>query len=193
MSFEKLFGLLMRSTEGSNRLECLLHPFFRRNLTDDQFFTILRDEWEGLHNVSESVEELREIFPLYGPVRSMMTPDENDVYDALPYINIAYRGCDAGWLDGVSYSSNKKVANWFAFYTLTQAEQPTLITAHVRKDLIMAVKLRRDEEEIITFCPDIQAVEPADPVLCDEYNVERMDAQEAARRLARLRWPSDQD
>jgi hypothetical protein len=72
-------------------------------------------------------------------------------------------------VEGLSWSLNKKVANWFAFYPLTQAEEPTLMTARVEKNFIMAIKLGRGEEEIITFGADVQRVEPADPGLYKEY------------------------
>jgi hypothetical protein len=45
MSFEKLYELLILSTDAYDRLDQLLHPFYRRHLSDDQLFTILRDEW----------------------------------------------------------------------------------------------------------------------------------------------------
>jgi hypothetical protein len=133
MSLEKVYELLILSTDGYDRLEQLLHPFYRSHLSDDQLFTILRDEWTSFHNISDNLEELGEVFPLYGPVRAMMTPEENAAYDALPNTLTAHRGCDAGWLEGLCWSLNKKVANWFAFYPLTQAEEPTLMTARVEK------------------------------------------------------------
>ena len=173
MSFEKLYELLICSTNGAERLEQLFHPFFRRNLSDEQFFAILRDEWVLFHNISDSIEELGEVFPLYGPVRAMMTPEENAAYDALPDGLTAHRGCDAGWLDGFSWSLNKSVANWFAFYPLTRALEPTLVTARVQKEFVMAIKLGRGEEEIITSYVDIQTVEPADPGLYKEHCEER--------------------
>jgi len=173
MSLEKLHELLILSTDGSDRLEQLLHPFYRRHLSDEQLFTILQDEWVWLHNISDNLEELGEVFPLYGPVRAMMTPVENAAYDALPNTLTVHRGCDAGWLEGLCWSLNKKVANWFAFYPLTQAEEPTLMTARVEKKFVMAIKLGRGEEEIITFGADVQTVEPADPGLYKEYCEER--------------------
>ena len=173
MSFEKVYELLMVSTDGYDRLEHLLHPFYRRHLSNDQLFTILRDEWEWFHNVSENLEELGEVFPLYGPVRAMMTPEENAAYDALPDILTVHRGCDAGRLEGLSWSLNKKVANWFAFYPLTQAEEPTLMTARVEKEFVMAIKLGRGEEEIITSYVAVLTVEPADPGLYKEHCEER--------------------
>jgi hypothetical protein len=174
MSFEKLYELLMCSTQGHDRLEQLLsHPFYRRNLSDEQLFDILRDEWTSFHNISNSLEELGDIFPLYGPVRAMMTSEENAAYDALPARVPVYRGCDANWLEGVSWSLNKKVANWFAFYALTQAQDPTLMTASVEKEFVLAIKLGRGEEEIITFCPDVRTVEAADLELYEEYREER--------------------
>ena len=183
MSFEKLYELLILSTDGSNRLEHLLHPFYRRNLSDDELFAILRDEWVWFHNISDNVEDLQEVFPLYGPVRAMMTPEENAAYDALPDILTVHRGCDAGWLEGLSWGLNKKVANWFAFYPLTQAEEPTLLTARVEKKFIMAIKLGRGEEEIITSCAAVQTVEPADPGIYKEYCEER--AAERKEKIAK--------
>jgi hypothetical protein len=64
---------------------------------------------------------------------------------------------------------NKDVANAFPFLRRFQAKKPTLLTASVPKHWVLAVKLERQEEEIITFAADVKMIRPADRDRADVY------------------------
>ena len=114
--------------------------------------------------------QLREAPPHRGPVRPMMTDDENASYDALPEVVTIFRGCDAksASLPGICWSLNKDVANLHPFLGRFEAKKPTVLTAHGPKHWILAAKLERQEEEIITFAADVKMMRPAD---CDRADV----------------------
>jgi hypothetical protein len=130
-------------------------------LTYEDWLTLVGDEWIRCDGwVSASQEELREALPHRGPVRLMMTDDENAAYDALPQVVTIYRGCDAKHASspGICWTLNKDVANRFPFLGRFRAEKPRLLTASVPKHWILAVKLSRGEEEIITFAAEVKSI-----------------------------------
>jgi hypothetical protein len=133
-------------------------------LSYEDWLTLVGEEWTRCDRwISSSQQELQEALPHLGPVRLMMTADENAAYDALPEVVTIYRGCDAktASLPGICWSLNKDVANRFPFLGRFRAEKPTLLTASVPKHWILAVKLDRDEAEIITFAADVKMIRPA--------------------------------
>ncbi len=100
-------------------------------------------------------------------------------YDALPEVVTIYRGCDAGSasLPGICWSLNKDVANRCPFLSRFRAKKPTVLTACVPKHWILAVKLERQEEEIITFAADVKSIRPADRDRADVYLAARTTRQ----------------
>lgn len=121
---------------------------------------LLGEYWSSFGPVTRYAERLREILPHVGPIRTMMTAEENAAYDALPIIVTVYRGCDAGSRPGLCWSLKREVANRFPFLALYETKKPKLITAYVRKSRILALKLD-GEEEIIAFEVQVEKVEPA--------------------------------
>jgi hypothetical protein len=101
----------------------------------------------------------------------MMTDDENAAYDALSEVVTIYRGCDvqSASSPGICWSVNKDVANLHPFLRRFEAKKPTVLTAYVPKHWILAVKLQRQEEEIITFAADVKMIRPADRDRADVY------------------------
>jgi hypothetical protein len=141
-------------------------------LTYADWLTLLGNQWIRCdRGISIFQPELREVLPHRGPVRPMMTADENAAYDALPEVVTIFRGCDAesASLPGISWSLNKDIANLFPFLGRFQAKKPTLLTACVPKHWVLAVKLERLEEEIITFAADVKTTRPADRDRADGY------------------------
>ena len=61
-------------------------------------------------------------------------------------------------LPGICWSLNEDVANRFPFLGRFRAEKPRLLTACVPKHWILAVKLSRGEEEIITFAVEMKSI-----------------------------------
>lgn len=141
-------------------------------LTYEDWLTLLGNQWIRCdRGISLFQPELQKALPHRGPVRLMMTADENAAYDALPEIVTIFRGCDAksASLPGICWSLNKDVANLYPFLGRFQAKKPTMLTAYVPKHWVLAVKLERQEEEIITFAADVKMIRPADRDRADVY------------------------
>src|ERR1700722_18306542 len=74
------------------RLPAILELF---GLVDkDEWLKILGKEWPSCDNHWESQKALRAKMGIVGPLRPMMTPEENAAYDQLPNEVTIYRGGD---------------------------------------------------------------------------------------------------
>lgn len=109
--------------------------------------------WSRCDNVSQYRDELAEALggePL--PVAQMMDAAELEAYEALPEEFTVYRGCYAENKWGMCWSTSKEVAERFPFLNrYRQSGQPLLIRATLKKSQVLAVKLDRDEFEVITL------------------------------------------
>jgi hypothetical protein len=112
---------------------------------------LLGQHWSTCDNIREYRRDLKARMGIVGPLRAMMTHDETAAYDALPDVVSCYRGCDASITVGASWSLDWHVANSFPFLSRYKIPSPVVVTATVKKNRILAVKLCRDEAEIITF------------------------------------------
>jgi hypothetical protein len=104
------------------------------------------------------------------PLRPVMTTQENAAYDALPDTVECFRGCDRSVLTGASWSLDWEIANSFPFTNRYRAPSPVVVTARVKKDRILAIKLGREESEIITFSARRLKVKPADADRASAYH-----------------------
>jgi hypothetical protein len=86
-----------------------------------------------------------------GPLPAMMTADEQTAYSSLPEEVRVYRGCGPGNIKGASWSLDRSQAERFPRLIRYWSSTPLLVTATVAKANILAVKLGRDEHEVITF------------------------------------------
>jgi hypothetical protein len=112
---------------------------------------ILGEYWTNCDNIAAYRKILSHLVPKEGPVIEMMSDDEQAAYKALPDIVTIYRGCGRKNKNGASWSLDKKVAAKFPFLNRYQVEDPTLLTASVKKSQILAIKLDCNESEVITF------------------------------------------
>lgn len=111
----------------------------------------------------------------------MCRPRECEAYDALPETVTVYRGQHDEWEPGLCWSCDKDVATWFALRF--KGKDPVVLTAKVPKRRILALKLERNELEIITVEPNILKREPADPARAAAYlEVRKRRQEEASRR-----------
>ena len=113
--------------------------------------SLLGDNWSVCDNTSAHLPWLRMLLPRVGPVRAMMTKDEQAEWDALPDRVTIYRGARRTLL-GASWSLDRATAAHFPFlarYSL--GGDPMLITAEVRKRDVLAIKLCRNETEAIVL------------------------------------------
>jgi hypothetical protein len=126
-----------------------------------------------------------------------MTSRERAAYDALPETVMIYRGQEARWEPGICWSLDREVANRFA--VRFRGRNPVVLTAKVSKCDILAVKLNRGEQEVITFAAAIAAVKvhrnPAAPALAKEYlRLRKIQKEKAsAARWRRVQKRSGQD
>lgn len=115
-----------------------------------EMLTLFGECWSVCDNLGRGLEILKVILP-DGAAPEMMTADERAALAALPEIVTVYRGADRGVNeDGLSWSLDRAVAARFPFLMRYRARRPVLLTATVRRDLIVAVKLDRQEAEVIT-------------------------------------------
>lgn len=139
------------------RLPALLEIHWR--LSDDDFLRLLGEEWTGFDNINHYVDDLNDTAFLSWSndttLREMMTPDERDAYDALPDVVTVYRGCYKINKWGLSWSLSKETAERFPSLSRYKrvGDQPLLVTAKALKSNIIALKLDREEREIITQRP----------------------------------------
>jgi hypothetical protein len=131
-------------------------------LSFEEGLRLLGEHWSCSDNIREYIPALRKLLGTYGPLRAMMNSEENAAYDALPDTVTVYRGCDASVLTGASWSLDQNVANSFPFLNRYEVPSPMVVKARVKKNRILALKLGRDESEIITFSARRIGVQPAD-------------------------------
>lgn len=125
------------------------------------WLALLSDNWENCDNIGEHVVDLMSFTPLgdlttdLAPLRShLMNEDERAALAALPDEVTVYRGCYALNKWGLSWTTDRAVAERFpTLHRYRQDGQPLLVTARARKANILAVKGGRDEAEIICYRP----------------------------------------
>lgn len=128
-------------------------------MVENDWLKLLGEEWSGCDNTYslkdwfDSVLE-RRTYP------QMMDDMELAEFAKLPDIVTIYRGCSEGVnMEGISWSLDKSIAVEFPTYGRYRAENPVLIIATVEKSKIIALKLDREEQEVITFSAKMVRVE----------------------------------
>lgn len=114
------------------------------------WFKLLGDNWCNSDNIGQHAEALRGI--LAGNREhwgAMMDGDELRAFDYLPDVLTVYRGCGLLNQIGLSWSLSRDVAVRFPFLARYRAKSPRLLTATIRKSQVVAVKLDREELEIV--------------------------------------------
>ncbi len=132
-----------------SRMETLVELGFE--MAVDEWYVVLGEEWSGCDNIGIFRRMLRKMLPTTGAVLPMMDEQERATYTALPERITIYRGCGERNMLGACWSLERDVAAKFPFLNRYRAKQPLLVTATVHKSLVLAVKLDRDEAEVITF------------------------------------------
>ncbi len=124
---------------------------------DSSWLRLLGRHWFDCDNISEHIDELEKSPLLSGGVKTqpdMMTPKELAALDAMPDTFRIYRGCYRENKWGLSWTTDLRTAMRFPFLTRYRSEgQSILVTAEVKKANVIALKLDRNESEIITKRP----------------------------------------
>lgn len=114
---------------------------------------LLGEHWTGLDNLFAWNDELRQLLP--GRVTLLlMNEDERAAWCELPDIVTIYRGCSEVNLNGLSWSLCPEIASKFPAlmrFMPPKGRRPLLATGEVAKRRVIAVKLDREEREIVTL------------------------------------------
>lgn len=107
--------------------------------------------WSLFDNISAYSDELSGLFGVYDwPINALMDEDERAKLDGMPDEFVIYRGCYQHNKWGMSWTTNREVAERFpTLNRYKQDGQPLLVKARVKKCNVVAMKLDRDEDEII--------------------------------------------
>lgn len=132
-----------------SRMESLLE--LRARMNQAEWLQAVGEHWTCCDNIGAYRLRLRRLLPETGPVPQLMTPEEAAAYEALPSLLTAYRGCGPANMLGASWSLDRETAARFPTLHRYRQAEPLLVTARVRKHHVLAVKLGREEAEIITF------------------------------------------
>lgn len=125
------------------------------------WLTLLGEEWSSCDDHAAYLDSLLEDgpfadvweFPELGR-RFLMTAEELEAFEALPDTFEVWRGCYANNKWGLSWSMGRAVAARFPRqHRYQQDGQPLLVRARVAKAKVLALKLDREEAEVITYRP----------------------------------------
>jgi hypothetical protein len=132
------------------RMHKIIDMFFHKyRLNYEDWCKLIGDWWSSCDFTSLHKNTLK--YLLNAPTPEMMDEEELNVYNALPDTVTVYRGCGTKNKTGASWSLNKDVARKFPYFARYRADVPMLLTGRVKKADIVAVKLGRNEQEVISF------------------------------------------
>jgi hypothetical protein len=135
-------------------------------MNDWDWLTLLGEEWESCDNIAHWLDALWDETP-FGELAAtpliwrdaMMTEVERDALADFPETVTIYRGCYAHNKRGLSWTLDRDTAERFPKLQRYRAEgQPLLVRASIHCGQILALKLGRDETEVIAWRPKIQAI-----------------------------------
>jgi hypothetical protein len=115
-----------------------------------QWLALLGRHWSICNNIGAFRTRLRRHLPKVGPVTQMMTPLELAAWHQLPAAIEVYRGCGIRNMRGLSWSLDRHEAERFPSLTRYRAAPALLVVGRVLKARVLAVKLDRNEAEIVT-------------------------------------------
>jgi hypothetical protein len=160
----------LRFCNSYNRLETLIEladAYFDGDcfLEVFEWLQLLGEEWQNCDNIAQWAGALddtpfAELADAPDDWRHcMMTPDELEAFNALPRLVTVWRGCYAHNKRGLSWSLSREVAERFPLlHRYRRDGQPLLIRAEVARDQILALKLGRNEAEVIAVRPKVRAI-----------------------------------
>jgi hypothetical protein len=83
------------------------------------------------------------------PLRDVLEEPERAWFDGLGPIIKIYRGCEAGRVRGLSWTTEIGVAESFARGKRWSNDRPTLVSALIPREYILALFLSREEREVV--------------------------------------------
>jgi hypothetical protein len=143
---------ISRNCGSHEKLDAILHLHGQVDLT--HWLRLLGEFWSAIDTNETHTETLVWIFRewLDNPgtvIPQLMSRRERAAFRAPPDQIIIYRGCGLRNKTGLSWSMRRQIAERFPFHQRYYADQPRLLTAQIPKRRAAAIKLDRNEEEII--------------------------------------------
>jgi hypothetical protein len=130
-----------------------------REMTYRDWLCVLGMEWTGCDNIGIYLKELRTLLPQKGPVIELMDAEEIEAYRQLPEELELYRGCGPDNVMGACWSLDLETAREFPTLNRYKQDEPLLVIAEAFKEEILAIKLDRQEAEVIVFNVGIITIE----------------------------------
>lgn len=135
-------------------------PYFKRKKLLPAWFATVGDIWDVCDNIGPHSAALKKfLVETEEHWHHLMDDAEFEAWQSLPDMVTIYRGCGEENRLGVSWSLDRVVAEGFPFLNRYEQKEPRLLTAVVPKLRIIAVKLQRDEREIIALVEEADIVE----------------------------------
>jgi hypothetical protein len=151
---EGVYSWLCRFFGSHERLAAFLSV--AREMEIGDCLTVLGAAWTGFDYIAFDSMELFNLLDekhvdYESTITQMMTLEERRVLDAQPDDITIYRGCGPRNEFGFSWTLDRAVATAFPFKSRYTTEYPMLLTATIKKGRAAALKLDRNEQEIILF------------------------------------------
>jgi hypothetical protein len=157
VSLETATSFCYRYCDSYSRLKGVLD--LRRSMHRNDWLQLIGETWETFDNLSSYLSRLHKILGSDGPLIEMMNEQEQTAYEALPDVLEVYRGCGSHNIHGASWSLDRAVAERFPTLNRYRVSDPLLVTASVEKRNVLALKLGREEHEVVTFSATVQRIE----------------------------------
>jgi hypothetical protein len=127
-------------------------------MSDTQFWAMVSDVWQDSENIPENVIAWDALLRTDRPGReAMMDDDELAALAALPEVITIYQGHTDERDDGWSWTTDRKVAEWFARkFAVVEESEPWLTVATVNRTEVLAYLLGRRESEILVNPDDVE-------------------------------------
>jgi hypothetical protein len=136
----------------SEKMSAIMYLDWEMRFPD--WLTLLGEVWSCCDNIGLYRDDLVSVIKewLDQPltiIPELMDPDERTAFEALPDEITIYRGCGPRNKHGLSWTLRRDVAVRFPFSMRYWSDTPTILTATISKTRAAALKLERNEEEII--------------------------------------------
>jgi hypothetical protein len=139
------------------------------------WLSLLGEIWCDCDNIGTYKDSLLQVFNgrlgrPWGSVSELMDAEGRLAFEALPDQITIYRGCGPHNKHGFSWSLSREVAAGIPFKIRYRTDRPMLLTATINKNRAAALKLSRDEQEIVVL--DLSAISWTEEPLGDPQAIE---------------------
>ena len=159
---ESKFDVELREISSAERGDLLMDILFKLEKQPNRYYRILQEWWSSCDHMGHLVEDFKILFENQGSVPyEKYTKDNKRFYDSLPEEFTIYRGCGADASDGLSWTTDKKIAYKFARgHRYIPVKRPRLLSATIRKswhDIVFVSNDRKESEVVLNCSKDYDA------------------------------------